>query len=228
MKKIYLIISMIVVSMMMSCNPKDDGDNSTPGGNGNNGDDNNSGGLINGYEYVDLGLPSGLKWATYNVGADKPEGYGDYFAWGETSTKAEYTEENSVTYGQQISDISGNAIYDAATANWGGSWRMPTTGEIKQLVACCEWEWTQLNGVNGIKGVGLNGNSIFFPASGYRVESSLYDYGEACHCWSSMPNIDDDHLNENIYAHTLYLNIDFHRDSYGYRYAGIPVRPVSE
>lgn len=226
MKRIYLMMAMIVAAMMLSCNPKDEDDNNNSNGNGNGG--GNDGNEINGYEYVDLGLPSGLKWAAYNVGADKPEDYGDYFAWGETSPKEEYTEDNSATYGQQISDVLGSALYDAATANWGGSWRMPTKKEIKELLLCCEWEWTQVNGVNGIKGVGLNGNSIFLPASGYREGALLNDYGDIGHYWSSMPNIDDDPDNTNKYAYTLFFNIDYHRDSYGYRFCGATVRPVSE
>ena len=73
---------------------------------------------IQGRAYVDLGLPSGLKWATCNVGAENPEDYGNYYAWGETSTKSEYTKENSLTYGENMSDISGNDTYDVACKEW--------------------------------------------------------------------------------------------------------------
>ena len=135
-------------------------------------------GEIAGYYYVDLGLPSGVKWATCNVGASSPEDYGDYFAWGETSPKAEYTWENSVTFGEQMSDISGNAQYDAATANWGGSWRMPTNDEMQELIDHCEWEWTEVNGVNGSRVIGPNGSCIFLPAAGARGGSSLYNDGD--------------------------------------------------
>ncbi|MBR3915294.1 MAG: carboxypeptidase regulatory-like domain-containing protein, partial [Bacteroidales bacterium] len=127
-----------------------------------------SDGMINGHQYVDLGLSSGLKWATCNVGADSPEDYGNYYAWGETETKAEYTEDNSDTFGQQLNDISGNAQYDAATSNWGGSWRMPTRDEIKELMYNCSWTPETQNGVDGFKVTGNNGNYIFIPASGYR------------------------------------------------------------
>ena len=130
MKRILLILAIITGAMIVSCNPDDDDNNNNGGNNGN--------GQHNGHEYVDIGLPSGLKWATCNVGASSPEDYGDYFAWGETSPKAEYTWENSVTYGEQMSDISGNAQYDAATANWGGSWRMPTKEQMEELVEHCE------------------------------------------------------------------------------------------
>ncbi len=92
---------------------------------------------INGHEYVDLGLPSGLKWATCNVGADTPEGYGDYFSWGETTTKEEYSKNSCLTYDKEIGDISGDPTYDVASANWGRTWRMPTLDEIKELIDNC-------------------------------------------------------------------------------------------
>ena len=156
-----------------------------------------SDGMINGHQYVDLGLSSGLKWATCNVGADSPEDYGNYYAWGETETKAEYTEDNSVTYGQQLNDISGNAQYDAAAANWGGSWRMPTRDEITELMYNCSWTPETQNGVDGFKVTGNNGNYIFIPASGYRDGSSSYIYGE-CYYWSSTP-----HQYSNDYSYIL-------------------------
>ncbi len=109
MKRICLIMAVIVAAMMMSCNPKDEDDNNNL--NGNNGGGGSGDNKINGYEYVDLGLPSGLKWATCNVGAEKPEDYGDYFAWGEIETKSEYTESNSLTHGKQMDDISGDVQY---------------------------------------------------------------------------------------------------------------------
>ena len=77
-------------------------------------------GELNGHEWVDLGLS--VRWATCNVGSSVPSGYGDYYAWGEIETKMEYTEENSVTYGVELGDISGNPQYDVATANWGEGW----------------------------------------------------------------------------------------------------------
>ena len=86
-----------------------------------------------------------------------------------------------------MSDISGNAQYDAATANWGGSWRMPTREEMQELDAHCEWEWTQVNGVNGAKVIGPNGSCIFLPAAGYRNGTSLYNGGNGGNYWSSTP-----------------------------------------
>ena len=189
--------------------------------------DDPTNGTINGYEYVDLGLPSGLKWATCNVGASSPEDYGDYFAWGETSPKAEYTFGNSITYGEQMSDISGNAQYDAATANWGGSWRMPTKEEMQELVDYCEWEWTQVNGVYGSKVIGPNGSCIFLLAAGYRHGSSLYYEGDYVRYWSSTP---DDGYEYFYDLSAYYLNFDdgYERVNRDRRYYGLPVRPVSE
>ena len=125
-------------------------------------------------EYVDLGLPSGVKWATFNVGATKPEEYGDYFAWGETEPKELYDES---TYSETEED--------AATANWGSEWRMPTQAEQDELRTECSWTWMTKNDVNGYKVVGPNGNSIFLPAAGYCSGSSLYNVGHKGFYWAS-------------------------------------------
>ncbi len=180
-----------------------------------------SDGMINGHQYVDLGLSSGLKWATCNVGADSPEEYGGYYAWGETETKAEYTQGNSVTFGQQLNDISGNAQYDAATANWGGTWRMPTKDEIRELIYNCSWTPETQNGVDGFKVTGSNGNYIFIPASGYRDGSSSYIYGE-CYYWSSTP-----HQYSSDYSYILYSDYEYQSEDMNYRYRGLTIRPVS-
>lgn len=181
-------------------------------------------GCINGHEYVDLGLPSGLKWATCNVGAITPEDYGDYFAWGETSPKADYTLENSITYEEQMSDISGNAQYDAATANWGRSWRMPTIDEMQELVDHCEWEWTEVNGVNGSRVIGPNGSYIFLPAAGYRHGTSLCYDGVYGRYWSSTP----DDGNSDYYAYELGFDDGGEDVNYSSRFLGLTVRPITE
>lgn len=182
-------------------------------------------GTLNGYDWVDLGLPSGLKWATCNVGASKPEDYGNYYAWGETVTKSEYTQENSVTYGQQISDISGNAQYDAARANWGETWRMPTKAEMEELVNNCTLTWTTQSGVNGYKVMGPSGNSIFLPAAGRCSGSSRSRYyvGEHGYFWSSTPN-----ESGTGNAYFLFFNSGSHDENLSGRYYGQAVRPVSE
>lgn len=153
-------------------------------------------GVIDGHGYVDLGLPSGLKWATCNVGASSPEEYGGYFAWGEIDTKISYTEDNSVTYGRTISDLQSQEYidgygyltpsHDAARANLGGNWRMPTLGEIEELTDNCTWTWITLNGVSGYKVASkTNSNSIFLPAAGIRNGTSLQEDGRQLNYWSS-------------------------------------------
>ena len=205
-----LVILCVSLCVMFSCKPKEDDSAITP---------------QNGHEYVDLGLPSGLKWATCNVGASSPEKYGYYFAWGETAPKAEYTVENSIAYGEDMNDISGNPQYDAARANWGGSWRMPTEDEMEELVTHCEWGWTQVKGVSGCKVIGPNGRSIFLPAAGYRRGSSLYDAGSGGLCWSSTPCggnwLDGSSYSIRFYSNHLITN-------YNGRDFGVSVRPVSE
>ena len=177
----------------------------------------------NGHEYVDLGLPSGLLWATCNVGATSPEEYGNYFAWGETTTKETYTEDNCATYNVSMNDISGNAQYDAATANWGGTWRMPTYDELNELWIKCTWTWITQNGVNGYNVEGPNGNSIFLPAAGYRGGSSLYNAGSFGGYWSSTP-----YENNDYGAYVLGLYSNGHSTHYTSRYYGQSVRPVLE
>lgn len=179
-----------------------------------------SSGTINGHRYVDLGLS--VKWATCNVGASSPSDYGDYFAWGETSPKYSYTRENSVTYKKNIGDIAGNARYDAARANWGSSWRLPTDSECQELVDKCTWTWTTQGGHEGYKVTGRNGNSIFLPAAGWRNGSSLDNAGEYGRYWSSLPGED------NTDAYNLLFDSGCQNVFWYYRSLGRSVRPVSE
>ena len=178
------------------------------------------------HQAIDLGLPSGTKWASCNIGANKPEEYGDYFSWGETTTKKEYTKNNYLYYknGKYLNigaDISGTQ-YDVARAKWGGKWRIPTKDEVEELVDNCKYEWTTLNGVKGGKFTGPNGNSIFFPAAGYRWGGDLYYAGEYGNYWSSTQNPD--------YSDSAYfLGFGSGGANWGYgdyRYHGQGVRPV--
>ncbi len=178
-------------------------------------------GVINGHEWVDLGLS--VKWATCNVGASSPSDYGDYYAWGETSTKSSYTEANSKTYGRSMGDIAGNPAYDAARANWGGTWRLPTAREIDELVDRCTWTWTTQGGHNGCKVRGPNGNSIFLPAAGWRNGTSLYGAGEGGYYWGATPCEDGTYG-----AYGLYFGSDGRYGGWYYRHYGRSVRPVSE
>lgn len=136
-------------------------------------------GYLNGYGYVDLGLPSGIKWATCNVGATSPEGYGNYYAWGETTTY------NGSTYIYIDNPITLPASRDAATANWGSGWRMPTKEEMQELIDKCSYTWATLNGKKGHRVTGPNGNSIFLPAAGYRYKMESYWAGSLGYFWSS-------------------------------------------
>ena len=142
---------------------------------------------------VDLGLS--VCWAGWNVGASSPEGYGNYYAWGETTTKSNYTlssyqyyngsdrYRNYSAYVNIGSNISGTH-YDAARAQWGGNWRMPTNAECQELVDRCTWTWTSYKGIDGYKVTGSNGNSIFLPAGGERFGTALCDTGSFGYYWS--------------------------------------------
>ena len=196
-------------------------------------------GEINGHEYVDLGLPSGLKWACCNVGAKKPEEYGGYYAWGETEEKSNYYLDtykwcngtyNSLTKYCTDSDdgrVDNKTVLDpeddVAHVKWGGSWRMPTLEEQKELLDECTWEWTELNGVNGYRVTGPKGNSIFLPAAGYRRGLELFGRGTGGYYWSSLL-----YDTNGYYAYYLHFHDDRHYWFYYDRDHGHSVRPVCE
>jgi len=155
------------------------------------------------HETVDLGLPSGTLWATCNVGATAPEEYGDYFAWAETvpnkdfyqwattpyvvieSGQVHFTKYNTKeSLGPVDNKTELDPEDDAAYVNWGPEWRMPSKEQIDELSANCTWVWTQVNGVNGQLATGPNGNTIFFPAAGSRLEYDLSGAGERGHYWT--------------------------------------------
>ena len=155
-----------------------------------------------GYEYVDLGLS--VKWATMNVGASTPEGYGEYFAWGEVEPKTTYNwstykwcngTSSTMTKYCNNSTVGNNGFTDnltqleseddAATVNWGGNWRMPTDAEITELRENCTWTWTIINEVKGYVVTGPNRNSIFLPATGCRDNDRLQYVGVYGHYWSN-------------------------------------------
>lgn len=183
-------------------------------------------------EAVDLGLS--VKWASCNVGATKPEEYGDYFAWGETNPKEVYdletykyvkiiaTDEFVRCEYEDLGNISGTQ-YDAASVNWGGSWRMPTQAEQEELLDNCTWTWTTQNGVNGMEVTGPNGNSIFLPAAGYCLGSSFDSVGSYGCYWSSTPFEE-----QEDFAFFFYIYSEYHGWDWYNRYYGRSVRPVSE
>ena len=148
------------------------------------------------YEYVDLGLS--VLWSTCNIGASKPEGYGSYFAWGETYTKSDYTTPTYAYYinGGGFTKYCTNSSYgridnktildatdDVARVKWGGNWRIPTSAEISELRAKCSWTWT----TNGYKVTSkINGNSIFLPAAGYKSGTSSTNVGYGYYWTNSL------------------------------------------
>ncbi|MBR5634572.1 MAG: pilus assembly protein N-terminal domain-containing protein, partial [Prevotella sp.] len=182
-------------------------------------------------EAIDLGLPSGTLWASCNVGATKPEEYGDYFAWGETkgynSGKTTFNWDTYFDSSYNKYNLSGGLTElaledDAAYVNWGSNWRMPSLEQIQELIDNCNWEWTTLNGVYGRKATSKkNGNSIFLPGAGYRFDASLGDAGSWGYYWSRTLYTSD--------ANSAYY-LDFGSGSvywnYYYRYRGRSVRPV--
>lgn len=156
-------------------------------------------GKENGHEYVDLGLS--VKWATCNVGAKAPSGWGDYYAWGETQTKSDYSwatyfdskdssGKDFYTYfwganGTGLKSISPTSGHDVAREKWGGLWRMPTKDELNELLSKCKWVFTKLNKVDGYKITGPSGKSIFLPCSGSYYGTKLDQQGSFGTYWSS-------------------------------------------
>lgn len=174
----------------------------------------------NSHEYVDLGLS--VKWATCNIGADNPEDFGNYYAWGEVNTKFDCSGNNSKTYGKKVEDITGNPIYDTARANWGGDWRLPTKDEFMELVDNCIWIWTNQNGRNGYKITSKrNGKSIFLPAAGSQYETNIVDANERGHYWTSTPDVNDPDGSFGLYFHDKIYNVVWNG-----RWGGECVRPV--
>lgn len=197
------------------------------------------------HEYVDLGLS--VKWATCNVGASKPEEYGDYYAWGETETKSTYNwstykycngSSSTMTKYCSKSSYGNNGFTDSKTtlemsddvarSKWGGSWRMPTKDEFSELSNSdnCTWTWTTRNGINGYlvtsKKSGHEGASIFLPATGFRNDTNLDYVGSLGNYWSS--SLLTDYPN---YARNLFFNSDNNYfTNYYSRYHGLSVRPV--
>ena len=175
-------------------------------------------GTIDGRDYVDLGLPSGTLWATCNVGATSPEGYGNYYAWGETTTKSDYSS-STYTYSSNPTELPTSV--DAAYVNWGKQWRMPTKEQFAELKAECTWVWTTLNDMRGYKVVGRTGNFIFLPAAGYRDGSSLYNGGSGGYYWSRTL-----YASYPYSARYLYFDSNYVGTSGDDRYYGLSVRPV--
>ena len=218
MKKIFYFVALVAISLMfLQCEQNELGQN---------------------HEYVDLGLS--VKWATCNVGANSPEKYGDYFAWGEVESKDVYrwstykhgTDYDELTkYCTQSSNgkdgFTDNKTIldpedDAAIVNWGGAWRMPTEEEFDELENNCIWTWITQNDVSGYKVTAPNGNSIFLPEAGYINDyGTLDDAGwKGCYWSSSLDTIHPDQ------AHTAGFSWDYVGVGILSRRHGYSVRPV--
>lgn len=235
-KVLAAIMLMTVAVCPLGCDKDDDSDDWGGNNNGNGG----GGSVFDNHTWVDLGLPSGTLWATCNVGADAPEDYGDYFAWGETQPKDTY---NWTTYQYcngswcTLTKYCYDSVFgyngftdnlttlqpsdDAATVNWGRGWRMPIVEEWCELYQNTINTWTTRNGVNGRVFTASNGNSLFLPASGWRLEDSPSPLvGTGGIYWSSSLDRPDD-------ARSLgFGSGECGMDASPYRYCGLSVRPV--
>ncbi len=181
------------------------------------------------HEYVDLGLPSGTLWASCNVGASKPEDYGDYFAWGETETKPVYDRDEysfldywnrALTKYNEKDGLSVlEPIDDAATANWGERWRMPSMADFLELINNCQHSWVKRDGIEGSLYTARNNNSIFLPAGGYKFVGKFAD--NSCLYWSRTIDSKD-----SSFAKILFNSKDESKVGSDERKFGLPVRPV--
>ncbi len=182
-------------------------------------------GNLNGHEWVDLGLPSGTRWATCNVGATTPSQPGSHYAWGETTTKSAYTEGNSKLNGKDVADFSGDKTKDVATLKWGKGWRMPTQEEFRELMFYCYWKYVQVNGRWGSQlTCNTNNNSIFLPATGLKDGTKLMEPSGCGWYWTSTPRPSV----KNNGAHDYHFGGALGEVSTSERYYGQAIRPVAD
>lgn len=176
-------------------------------------------------DYVDLGLS--VKWASCNLGASTPAGKGGYYAWGETSTKTEYSEKNYAYYkeGSGYTNIGENIAgtqYDAATVNLGKDWRMPTQDEVQELCDKCTFTYGEVDGVKGYYATGKNGNSIFLPCYGYKT--GTWDRSEdQGYFWTGSINNDNSYFGVSLWLYNGEPSISHYAAS---KYEGLQIRPV--
>ena len=236
-KAMAAIMLMTAAVLAAGCTKPDDPNNGGSNGGGNNG----SGGGGGSHDYVNLGLPSGTLWATCNVGATTPEGYGDYFAWGETQTKdyydwstykwcdggydrlTKYCTDSHYGYNGFTDNLTVlEPSDDAATANWGSGWHTPTREQWQELSDNTTSTWTTQNGVNGRLFTASNGNSLFLPAAGCRWDSELNGAGGDGYYWSSSLYSDYPGRAWDLYFYSDDTGMNYGRG----RYCGRSVRAV--
>ena len=188
-------------------------------------DDDNT---VNGYEYVDLGLPSGTKWARCNVGATSSESAGSYFSWGEVA-ETNYSEDDCYTYGIStyeltqygiVKDYKLTAEYDAATSIMGTGWKMPSKNQFRELLDYCTWVWQE--NPYGYKVIGENGNSIFLPSTGYMTSGKSLSYKKEGYYWTS-----EIESNSSYYANAIYFSSGSRYIDTFYRERGRCIRAVT-
>lgn len=198
---------------------------STVGGGGDNdGGDDNGGNNTPPSEYndsiVDLGLS--VKWASFNVGASKPEDYGGYFAWGEVREKTFYDITNYSYNGP----LTLSSLNDVATVQWGSKWRMPKVSECRELLNKCQWSDETYNGVSGYKVTGPNGNFIFLPMTGGKTVGTQIYYGYEAKYRTSEAFRDPYDGTPSTYILELQHNWGDTEIDYCAGWAGHPVRAV--
>ena len=174
---------------------------------------------------VDLGLS--VYWCSCNVGAEAPEEYGDYYAWGETKTKSSYYTKNYSYYDSEkeayinIGENISGTEYDAATVNLGSDWRIPTKSEIQELIEKCSWEWTLISNIRGYKVTGPNGNSIFLPAAGWKSYTHVYEKNSRVYSTCAMKGYSDSK------CFIFHGAAEFHELTIDDKYKGVSIRPVT-
>lgn len=179
---------------------------------------------------IDLGLPSGTKWACCNVGSEAPEDEGDYFAWGETDAKRVYdwpsyshcdgTKKTCHKLGKSIS----GSKYDVATVEWGDLWQMPSKDQIKELVKNCKYRWISVDGINGNLFTSKNnGASIFLPAGGFFFGATLYYRGHNGYYWTGTLS---PARNSAYYFNSYRYGVEWYNSDF--RSNGYSVRPVAK
>ena len=185
------------------------------------------------HEYVDLGLPSKTLWAKTNLGASVQEGYGNYYAWGETTTKSTYSWSNYKYCSGTSSSVQdlGKSIcgtsYDAARYLWGSDWQMPSMEQMHELIDECNIRLKTVNNVKGMEFIGPNGNTIFFPIPGYKYDSSFTGKDSETYYWSGTKDL---YNLDKTKAIALYIKIGSGAKVDDYktcqRRTGLPIRPV--
>lgn len=257
LKSVLTAMTLLIALMVTGCSPEEEpnnggGDNN---GGGNGGGNDNTEVLINGHAYVDMGLPSGLLWATCNIGAERAEEYGEYYSWGETQTKETYDDwrykylsmdDNDVFHLTKYCDDPScgyqgytdtlhflEPVDDVAAVNWGEGWHVPSFNDMVELLTHCMWSAATQDGVKGFLFTASNGGSLFFPAAGCKIFQILYfnEEGEGFY-WLNQNHWNDPmkawsfNFDPSIEYFPITPNTESNVIPYNDRAVGFTVRPV--